>query len=219
MASINIKRVCADSLASYIVTQIPELAGKVSAVADGPEKMAPCLAVKILPDDFSFEPSQGDEVYSADPDDGKVVVDIGNFSGLFTIQLFAVGNSERETYEQKLIDLFLATEWAPGTIFVNTPDLTVNGYISLYSAELRFRLNSEAWTDEFAFEGKRYSFLDISVDLPALTTYSANNMELLQLALSKVDQLLITDIVEVQPDGSVLDQSGFDDGFSDGFGA
>jgi hypothetical protein len=209
MASINIKRVCADALASYIVTKIPELTGKVSAETEDPGKMAPCLAVKVLPDEFSFEPSQADEVYEADPDDGKVVVDVGAFSGIFTIQLFAVGKEERGKYEQKLMDMFLATEWAPGTIFVNTPNLTVNGYASLYSAELRIRLDSEDWSDEFAFEAKRYSFLEVSVDLPALTTYSAANLTSLQLALSDIDADIyaVEDVdpayrVEIQEDGT-----------------
>lgn len=209
MASINIKRVCADSLASYIVTKIPELAGKVSAETEDPTKMAPCLAVKVLPDEFSFEPSQADEVYSADPDDGKVVADVGLFSGLFIIQLFAVGKDERGKYEQKLLDMFMSTEWAPGTVFVNTPNLTVNGYASLYSAELRIRLDSEDWSDEFAFEAKRYSFLEVSVDLPALTTYNAATLTSLQVAMSDVDAEIYTvaDIdpdyrVEVQEDGT-----------------
>lgn len=209
MASINIKRVCAESLVTYIVAQIPELTGKVSAVADGPEKMAPCLAVKVLPDEFSFEPSQADEVYSADPDDGKVVVDIGYFSGLFSIQLYAVGKEERDTYEQRLMDMFLETEWAPGTIYVNTPNLTVNGYASLYSAQLRMRLDSEDWSEEFAFEAKRYSFLDISVELPALTTINAANLTSLQLALEDTDAEIFTvddvdsgDRVEILEDGT-----------------
>jgi hypothetical protein len=216
MANINIKRVCADSLVEYIVSKIPELAGKVSSEVEDPGKMAPCLAVKVLPDEFSFEPAQADEVYSADPDDGKVVVDVGSFSGLFTIQLFAVGKEERGKYEQKLIDMFMSTEWAPGTIFVNTPNLTVNGYASLYSAELRVRLGSEDWSDEFAFESKRYSFLEVSVDLPVLITLDANNIESLETALEVIPSGLEFSLIA--EDGT-SEASGFSNGFSNGFGS
>jgi hypothetical protein len=211
MGNVNIKRVVADAFASYIVDKIPALTGKVSATVDGPEKTAPCLAVKILPDEFSFESAQQDEVYEADEDDGKLVLDVGSFNGLYTIQLFAVGQAERELYEQKLLDMFLETEWASGTIFLTTPTLIVNGYTSLYAAEVKLRLDSEDWKEEFAFEAKRYSFLDVYVELPALTARSVGNLTSLQLALADTDAEILStgdlDLsyrVEAQEDGSTL---------------
>ncbi len=219
MAGVSIKRVVADAIASYISTNIAGLTGLVSAVSAGPEVQAPCLAVKIISDKFRFEPSQSDELYWIDEDstdddpiadDGKVVLDVGSFTGTYTIQLFAANVPERELYEQKILDLFLETLWAPGTIFVTTPALIVNGYASLHTAQIKARLESEEWSEEFSFESRRYSFLDIYIDYPALTTDDAATMTSLQLALASTSATVTTiaDIpaanrVEVQEDGSV----------------
>ncbi len=216
MASISIKRVVADAIASYLSDNIAGLAGKVSAVSAGPETVAPCLALKVISGQFKFEPSQSDELYWADsedtaPDDGKVILDVGSFTGLFTLQLYAASVPERELYEQLILDLFLNTRWAPGTLFVTTPTLTVNSYASLYTAEIKVRLDSEEWVEEFAFESRRYSFLDIYIDYPALTTDSAATLTSLQLALSSTTATVTTiadiedsDRVEIQDDGSTL---------------
>jgi PKD repeat protein len=203
MGNVSIKRVVADAIASYLSSNISGLTGKVSAVADGPQTNAGCLALKVLPDQMSFEPAQADEVYSANPDDGKVIVDVGSFTGLYTLQLFASSPSERELYEQQIMDLFLKTVWAPGTIYVTTPNLTINGYASLYSAEIKVRLDSEDWSEELAFEQKRSSFVEVYIDFPALTTFDAANLTSLQIALSDLDSTVVTDIAEIQDDGSL----------------
>jgi len=211
MGNISMKRVAADAIANYISSRISGLAGKVSAVAAGPETPAPCLALKILPEQFIFEPSQHDEIYYKDPDDGKLVLDVGSFTGLFTFQLFTVNPAEREKFEQAIIDLFLADPWAPGTLFVTTPNLVINGYNSLYQAELKVRLDSEEWNEELTFEAKRMSFLEVYIDFPALTAIDAPNLVSLQICLSDVDANIvsISNIdpdyrVEVQEDGSTI---------------
>lgn len=211
MGNVSMKRVCADAIANYLSANISGLAGKVSAVAAGPETFAECLALKVLPERFVFEPAQQDEVYEADPDDGKIVLDVGSYTGLFTLQLFTVNPAERELYEQKILDLFQATEWASGTLFITTPNLLINGYASLYQAEIKVRLDSEEWNDELAFEAKRYSFLEIDIDFPALTTRDISNLTSLQIVLAGVDDDIVsiddTDLdyrVEVQEDGSTI---------------
>lgn len=210
--TINMKRLSANLLADYIASHVSGLAGKVSAVSAGPEQIANCLAVKLLPEAFSFYPGEPDEIYFAEPDDGKVVVDVGLFSGLFTLQLFTTSPAERELYEQKIVDLFLAADWAPGTLYLQLPNVTVNGYASLYTAEIKASLVEDSWSDELAFESKRYSFIEIEVDFPALTTYMAATIEDLQLAFSEdldkliltVDDGVITDRVEIQEDGTTI---------------
>ncbi len=209
--AVNIKRFAADVLGNYIASNITGLAGKVSAVAAGPETNAPCLAVKILPEMFSFEEFVPDEVYFEEIDDGKVVVDVGVFSGMFTIQLFTTTPAERELYEQKILDLFLAGEWSPGTLYLTMPNVTVNGYASLYTAEFKVFLQNDSWNDELAFESKRFSFLEVSVEFPALTAYNAATITSLQLALADMDHLILTvedvaasDRVEIQEDGTTI---------------
>lgn len=211
MANINMKRVVADAIANHLATNITGLAGKVSSVIAGPETMAPCLAVKVLADQVSFESHQGDEVYQKDPDDGKLVLDVGAFTGLVSIELYAVSPAERELYEQRILDLFIADVWAPGTLFITTPNLTIAGYVSLYPAQIKVRLSTEEWNDEFAFEGKRYSFLEVSIDYPALTSATVANLVSLQVCLSDVNAVIvdIDDIdadlrVEVLEDGTTI---------------
>lgn len=186
MATTNMKRIAANALANYISSNISGLTGKVSAVVAGPEANLACLAVKILPDTFVFEPTQWDEVYFDEvTDDKKVVVDVGQFVGRFTIELYTTSPAEREQYEQAILDLFLATEWAPGTLFIDSPNLTIGGYASLHKAEIKYRLENEAWIDEMAFESKRYCFLEIFVDYPALIVATAPTIETLQIWLSE----------------------------------
>ncbi len=215
MATTNLKRITANILAEHLADNITGLAGLVSAVAAGPNEDLTCLAVKIIPSTFIFEPSNADEVYyvaSTEPDDGSVILDVGSWVGIFTIELYTTSPAEREQYEQAIIDLFLATEWAPGTLFLDTPALTVMGYVSLYEAEIKFRLQEESWVDEMSFESKRYTFLEVFVDFPALVSAEAARIEDLQLALSLdteeeiVDMTDIEDVyqIQVQEDGSTL---------------
>lgn len=208
MATTNMKRIVANALASHIASNVAGLAGKVSAVAAGPETDMPCLAVKIIPDNFNFEPSQEDEVYEAEIDDGKVITDVGSWTGNFTIELYTNSPAEREQYEQAIIDLFLKTEWAPGTLYISTPTLTVGGYISLHTAEIKFRLESEQWIDEMAFESRRYTFLDIYVDYPALVTRTARDIDL-QLFMSPSTTVEIAAAEDIDDDYQVqVDEEG-----------
>jgi hypothetical protein len=213
MATTNMKRIVADALANHLAANIVGLAGKVTAVPAGPEENLKCLAAKVIPSTFNFEPSNADDLYwDEDTDDGKVVQDVGSWTGNFVIELYTTSPAERELYEQKILDLFQATEWAPGTLFISTPALTINGYASLHQSEIKFRLDSEDWIDEMAFESRRYAFIDIFVDYPALTARDAHTIEDLQLAFSSDMDLVITtmedvddgDQVQVQEDGSTL---------------
>lgn len=213
MATTNMKRIVANALANHLASNIAGLSGKVTAVAAGPDENLNCLAVKIIPDRFDFDPSNPDDIYwDENTDDGKVVTDVGSWVGNFTLELYATSPAEREEYEQAIIDLFTSTEWAPGTLFIDTPALTIMGYISLHQAQIKFRLEDETWVDEMAFESKRYSFLDVYVDYPALVTRNAATIEDLQLAFSSdLDAVITTmadvddgDQVQVQEDGTTL---------------
>lgn len=203
MATQNMKRIVADALANHLASNVTGLTGKVSAVAAGPETTLPCLAVKIIPDSFIFEPSQEDEVFEEEVDDGKVITDVGSWIGHFTIELYAPTPAERELYEQRIIDLFMDTTWAPGTLYIDTPALTVGSYVSLYEADLKIRLESEEWQDEMAFEGRRYTFLDVFVDYPALVVRTAKDLDI-QLFLHPDTEVEITSTGDVDDDYQVV---------------
>jgi hypothetical protein len=187
MATTNIKRVVANAIATYIGENVTGLSGKVSAVQEGPEKTSEFPSVALLPSVFAFTPSEPDEVYeNEDEDDGKVLLDVGEFDGAMELQLYTKSKPERELYEQRILDLFLSQEGSPGTLFVETPELTVGGYVSLHTVEIKVRLDSEEWNEEFSFDAKRYSFLDLEVAFPALVARDAVTIEDLQIALQRM---------------------------------
>lgn len=209
--STNMRRVAADTLGAYLESQIPGLAGKIFTAAAGPETRAPCLALRLISRMFRFVPSDALEVYeNATTDDGKVLVDIGLFTGLLTLQLYTTSPAEREQYEQLILDVFLSTVWSPGTLYLTTPAVTVGGYASLYQAPLKAYLEDFSWIDEMAFESKRYSFMDVELDFSALAKYDAHTIESLQIAFSNsntavttISQIDPTSHLEIQADGTV----------------
>jgi hypothetical protein len=202
MATTNMKRIVANALADYIGANVAGLSGLTSAVIAGPEVVLPCLAVRVIPQGLKFEPAQEDEVYETDVDDGNVITDVGSWTGQFNLELYTTSPAEREVYEQAITDLFMQETWAPGTLFLDTPALTVNGYISLYSAEAKLRLTDEDWNDEMAFEAKRYCYLTVDVDLPVLVNRLAHNLDI-QLVFSNDFDAVITDRSQVDPTDQV----------------
>lgn len=215
MASTNIKRIVSDALASYISSNIPSLNGNVATAQSGPETNFATPAVRLMPLLTTFEPSNADEVYYADPDDGKVVYEVGQFTGMIQLELWCNTKPQRELFEQAILDLFTVDPWAPGTLILSTPTLTINGYVSLYSAELKVRLDQENWQEELAFEGHRYTFLELTIDYPAMTSANAVTMTELDIDLSSDFNAVITsssqldanDKIAVQDDGSTTQAS------------
>lgn len=206
MATVNIKRIVGKAIADYIAANVTGLSGRVSEVLDGPEQAMVFPSATVLPDALTYEPQQADEVYwRTDIDDGKIVLNVGDFAGTYELRLYTKTRPERELYEQRILDLFLSTQDAPGTIYVNTPTLTVGGYVSLYSAQIQVRLDSEQWREEFAFENRRYVFIDLDIAFPALVSRNAPTMESLRVALTNaLDSNVPDEVVEVQLDGSTL---------------
>lgn len=203
MATVNIKRIVCRAVASYLAANVTGLANKVSDRQPGPEKDTEFPSALVLPDSFTFQPEEPDEVYwDEDNDDGKVVITVGEFTGQAELRLYAKTVPERELYEQRIMDLFLSQEGSPGTLFITTPTLTINGYVSLHSVEIKVRLESEEWQEEFSFEDRRYSFIDISFAYPAITTRDAHTIESLQMAMADLTGDP-TETVEIQEDGSV----------------
>ncbi len=209
MASTNLKRVVSKAIANYLAANVTGLSN-VSSKQEGPEKDTIFPSAMLETGSFRFVPEDPDEVYwfgedtDDDADDGKLVLSVGEFEGQAELRLYAKNVPERELYEQRIMDLFLAQQGSPGTLYITTPTLTVNGYVSLHSVEIKLRLESEEWQEEFAFENRRYSFIDVSFAYPALTTRDAAEIESLQLALAGLTGDA-EETIEVQEDGSVVE--------------
>src|SRR5260221_3398203 len=132
------------------------------------------------------------------------------------IELWCSSKPERETFEQAILDLFLAFDnWTPGTISLMTPNLTINGYVSLFAAQVKLWLDQEDWREEMSFEGHRYTFITVPVSFPALTSANAVTLTELNIDLSTDFEVVITsssqlasnDKVEVLQDGSTRQAS------------
>jgi hypothetical protein len=215
MASTNIKRIAGDAIAAYIAGAIPTLASVATAQA-GPETNFPeGPSVRLMPQITTFEPSNADEVYYTDPDDGKLVYQVGDFTGIIQLELWTRTKPEREKFEQLILDLFLADPFAPGTLILTTPTLTIKSYVSLYSAELKVRLDQEDWKEEMSFESHRYTYLELMIDFPALTSVNAVTMTKIDVdfssdfeaVITNPNQLATDDKIEVQIDGSTIQAS------------
>lgn len=200
MPTVNIKRIVCKAVADYFATNVAGLAGKVSSVMPGPEQKTLFPSALVETSRFEFEPENPDDL--SDELDTVAVIQVGEFQGMAELKVYATTPAEREQYEQRIMDLFIADPEAPGTLYIDTPPLTVNGQATLYSAQIKVRLESADWEEEYAFENRRYSFLDISFAYPALTTQTVANINSLQLALAN-----LTDdpdeTIEVQEDGSI----------------
>jgi hypothetical protein len=164
----NIKRLILDAFASHVATA-DGLTDRVSPLQDGPDQQAVFPSVMLVPSSFTFEAWTATEVaYNEDEDDGKLLMDVGEFTGNIELRLYAKNVPEREDYEQRILNLFLANPDAPGTITITTPPIVIGEHATLYQASIIVRLTSELWREEFAFESRRYTFVDLEFAYPAL---------------------------------------------------
>lgn len=215
MATTNIKRIVGNAIASYLASNVTGLADRVSAVQEGPEKIAEFPSVALLPSTFVFNPSDYDEVYNNDDaGDLPLVIDVGEFEGLLELQLYAKSKPERELYEQRIMDLFLSQEGSPGTLFITLPTLTINGVVTLYEPEIKVRLDNEEWNEEMSFEAKRYSFLDLQVAFPALTSRDVPTIEDLQVVFEQIADNEVFEVETTSVIGEAVSQTSLERSFS-----
>jgi hypothetical protein len=185
MSNTNMKRFVGDALVGFFSSALPALNGNVKIGQDGPETNFTPPAVRLFFETLTFSPENFQEEYYADPDDGKLVYDMGEWDGLLRIELWCSTKPERETLEQLILDQFLSFDaWSPGTISVMTQNLTINGYVALYAAQIKMWLDQEEWQEEMSFEGHRYTYITVPVSFPALTSADAVTMQSLQVWLT-----------------------------------
>lgn len=223
MATSNLKRIAAETLGTWLATEVPALAGKIHTVSPEPTERGAFPCVVILARTMRYQPMQADEVWwstdvvpdpnddedddpETDPpdiDDGKVVMNVGAFTGVFELRIYAKSVAERESLEDKVLHAFLKQELRPGIVSLTTPTLTINEYVTLYAAPVAFMLDEEEWREEFAFENRRFSFLDLDVEFPALAVRDAYRIEHLQTAINHdLDSDVPDEAVEIDDDGN-----------------
>jgi hypothetical protein len=174
-------------LADYITAQIPSLAAR--AVHAEPEDDATYPSAVVMPRRFVFQPFQEDEVWAPD-DSMERVVEVGAFEGRVELRLYALSAPQREEYEDKLTALFLSRTDAPGVLVVTCPAVTIAGQVSpptevsTYDAPVAFTLDDTEWEDEKVFDKRRYTYLTLGLNLPALLLQSVYTIEEYVLAIN-----------------------------------
>lgn len=189
MATTNLKRIASKTFATWLEGKVPELAGKIHTVAEGPTEAAgwPCAA--LVPSVVTFEPFPTGEVvwFQAPPlaDDGKAVMKVGEFTGSYELRIYAKNVAEREALEEKVLHALMAEPMRPGVVSLTTPTLTVNSLVTLYAAPVAFMLDQAEWNEEFAYENRRFSFIDLDVEFPALVVRDAYTITQLVVAINE----------------------------------
>ena len=165
---MNLKRAALDQLATYLATQVPSLAGRVSAVQADEEDQQSYPFLAILPTGkFVLDPFQQDEVDTTDYTD-KEVVNVGALRGPVELRLYAHTPYEREELGQQVIDAFHVNADAPGVAVVTLPSVTVGGFTTTYGPLAAFTLEGEQWQEEMVFSKKRFAFFDVEATVPVL---------------------------------------------------
>lgn len=186
MATTNLKRIASKTFATWLEGKVPELAGRVHTVAEGPTEDAgwPCAA--LVPNVLTFEAFHASpEVWSAAVDDGKALVNVGEFTGSYELRIYAKSVGERETLEDKVLHAIMAEPMRRGAVSLLTPAVTVGGLVTLYQAPVGFVLDTIQWNEELAWENRRFSFIDLDVEFPALVVQDAYTITQLIVAINE----------------------------------
>lgn len=205
MATSNLKRIAAQTFATWLVGKVPSLSGKIHTAQEGPNERAAFPCVSILMRSMTFDPAQADELWwNEDTDDGKLLMNVGCFSGTCEVRVYAKSVAERESLEQQILHALMAEPMSPGVVSLQTPEVTVNSLVTLYQAPVAFCLDDAEWREEFAFENRRFSFIDLDAMFPALVTRDAYTIETLVTALNHdIDSDIPDEQVSINEDGDI----------------
>lgn len=200
---MNLKRQVAKQLAAYLEAQVPELAGKVHTVHAEPETYAAYPSLYILPGRSTPDWSQERDADDTLP--GKLLVELGAWTGTWELRIPGKTPYEREELEQKVLDAFLQREGTPGLVVVEVANVVVGGVTTTHTARAGCSLDSAEWNEEMSFEKKRFSFLDVSVEYPILALRSdVPTIEVLDLAENgDLDSDVVEETVEIESDGTI----------------
>ena len=204
--STNVKKAAADALGRQIALLVPALADRIQVGQADDETIAqgryPILA--ILPGKMKLEPWQeGDE--HEDVDSTRHVMDVGCWDGTYELRLYAKGPGEREGIEASILEVFGATEGAPGLCTVLMPRLNIGGVGITEPGLAAFVLGDSDWQEEMVFARRRYSFITLDASLPFLVMRRDFTIEEFQLAIEQIDtaNAPAEELADIDEDGNV----------------
>jgi hypothetical protein len=138
-----------------------------------PDQSATYPVLALLPERFVLEPHHDDEVLD---DDGEPVMadattalmEVGTLRGTVRLWLAARTMPERARLEERIVAAFFADGLAPGRLQVTLDNVEVLGVATGASWPVAFFLENSEWREELVFSERRWSFLQVDVDIPVL---------------------------------------------------
>jgi hypothetical protein len=159
-------------LADALRAAAPELTA-VEVVQAPPDGAATYPAAAILPERFKLE-AQGDEEVT-DEDGDPIMVDattalmeVGSLRGTARLWVAARYPAQRALLEEKLRAAFFDDDLAPSRLLVTLENVEVLGVATGASWPVAFLLDTSEWRDEMVFSERRWSFIQLRVDVPVL---------------------------------------------------
>ena len=159
------------ALGKYLITEVPELLGKVYCGQVESDQETVERALYMVPSLFRFEPLQDSEI-EATPQEltaDRELHLVGRMVGQVRLWLAARNLAERETIEERVLHALIGQEeLAPGVTVVQTDRVDIGGVQTLYPATCVFELEDGAWLEEASFARRRLSQLTLSCNYNAL---------------------------------------------------
>ncbi len=148
-----------------ITCAVPELKDKVCVGQSGSEHNLafPSLSIDVFR--WKYEPNQAQERYT--PSEGLLVVQVGNHRADVQLRVGAATKYERALLEQKILNIFLSSELAPGVLITHPTQCEDLGPFFC-----SWTLEDDQWGDEKAFDAEYYSEMTVEATIPALVTRS-----------------------------------------------
>lgn len=208
----NLRRAAAVAVAQAIAAAVNSTdataAANCKAGDDDQEPIATYPAIRVLTRAIEFTPWQEESVGDdADPAlAARELSRVGDFEGRLEIRVFHTHPVRREALEQVILDLLTGTEGAPGNFVVQTAPLSLRGVQTLYTATVSCFLDEGTWEEEFVFEKKRMSFLEVDFAYPALALRDAPVINEIRLAL-EVPMGAVEEVTSIDEDGNLTPSS------------
>lgn len=147
-----------DLLAADIQANIPELDGRVCAGPATPNHQQNYPSLVIDPIRWTFVPDQQEVFLDVNPNDA--VLKMGRFDSAVRLTLSHSNPFKRAELEQKLVDMFLGSEYGPGTLKYESSEC--------YDASVVYTLGDTEWDNEKGWDKKWASVSMVDLTIPAL---------------------------------------------------
>lgn len=182
----TLRHAAAEAVARVISAAVgDDASGNCRAGEDDEEEVASYPAIRVLTRRVEFMPWQEEGI---ELEDNPSLTDhslarVGDFEGRLEIRVYHTYPTRREALEEQIMYLLTSQEGAPGTLVAQTDPVIINGISTLYPATVSCFLDNAEWTEEFVFEKKRMSFLELDFSYEALALRNAFTIDQIRLEL------------------------------------